>query len=227
MVKSSINGVTATDLQIGKSGPVIRQGLSRPLDSLGSNGDVFICKSQTQVKDIAILQKKNGIWRQPAPVLYDVNNSTVTITNSALMTDIYNVNVLGGHFKSDSVLKLTILGELYNNSGITQQCLFNFTYGGGGAASLFFNTLTTPTASLVKIESYMVAKNATNAQWVSTTVDAQRVATDIAASVNTKFGTAGVNTTLDKSVIGLWKFTNASASLTFIKQSAILELLNG
>lgn len=227
MIVHNIKGTTGPDFQIGKSGPVIHQGTARPLDSVGANGDMFICNSQTEPKNNVNLQKKNGIWRQQSPVLYAVNNSTVTITNSSASTDIFNTNILANHFKSDSILKLTILGELYNTSGITQQCLYNFTYGGGGATSLFFNTLTNASARLVKLESYMVAKNATNSQWVSTTVTEQRVAVDFAVSVNAKFGTSGVNSTLDKYMISFWKFTNASASLTFTKQSAMLELLNG
>lgn len=85
-------GTSQNEFKLGKTGPTLFQGSSTPLNSFGSNGDLFINKETSEAN---FFQKINGSWKK-----YSLNNLQTVEVNSSSYVVKENDEYVGVNFTS-------------------------------------------------------------------------------------------------------------------------------
>lgn len=172
---------------------------------------------------------------QKSEVYADI--TTTTVSNTTTETTIFTRTIPANALAAGDTVRLTVFGLLTNNTGSPQGADIRSTFGGSSIGSIVFpkNVNTGTTARLVKFVSEVVVTGAstqigsdialiTEPAATSTIIDNGPFATDAHIRSAHNFSLA-IDTTATITHAVLFKFDAASASLTFVMHSGVLEVI--
>jgi len=128
-----------------------------------SVGQVLTAAQMNQV-EVNIRDHIHGV-SGVSSVLLDVDTSDTTIVNDATEQTVYSFTVAGGTLSTNRLLRLTVFGEILNNSGTARTLTLRAKYGGTQFAGPAIATIASSASRrAVRLTALLAADGATNAQ---------------------------------------------------------------
>lgn len=181
--------------------------------------------------------------------VYDRTAAALDIVSSGAETTLYSKTVTGGHMSTNRMLRLTLVGDYFNNSAATRTLQLKVKFGGttifDDTAGDAVNAITVSAARRPLIlQLWLGNQGATNAQFLGGFVsigqpggattgigDLAQMTLGSGSGTNQAFlpitsdGVAALDTTTDKLLDITVTHSAANASLSVRRQYAVLELL--
>jgi hypothetical protein len=169
--------------------------------------------------------------------VYDRNTTEVDVVSSAAATSLYAPSIGAGHLSTNRMARMTILGDFLNNTGSNATFTLRVNVGGATAIDDLSNTIATSASRRAfKIVAEVANLGATNSQFVSVRIHMSGSASagagtgDLASPTTEVLNNVMIATTAQDSTLAMAfavqvVLSSASASLSFRKKYALLELL--
>lgn len=196
-------------------------------------GNRFTCPN---ARDFALFPNRSAdiyydstssVWRVATTqmdVVLDKVAAGTTISNSAAETTIYSFTVPGGLLSTVSKLRFTLTGRYTNSTGGADDTTLRLKYGGATVATALQLGIAINTNDVILITGHLSGNSATNAQ-VGTIFGWSGNAAAVSHNATGGRGTSAIDSTVDQTFLVSWDFQTASNSITFTRESAVLEWL--
>lgn len=167
--------------------------------------------------------------------VYDRATATIDVVSSTTETTIYTKSIGAGHMSTDRMLRLTILGDYFNNTGLGQDPRLKVSFGGTVIWDWTFpiagqpdNANRRPFYAVINIAN----KASASVQFMtgimgigSANVTVGIGSEDKAAGVIASAGTFAINTASAQTLLVTAQHDTSSANLSLRRLYAMLELL--
>jgi hypothetical protein len=176
--------------------------------------------------------------------VYDRSSSVVDVNTTTTETSVYSKSIGAGHMSTDRMLRLTLKGTYLNNSGVGVQCRVRVKFGGVTIWDHDVNAFSTSaTRRRIRLLLEIQQKGTTSSQEVDgifSSSDAAAATAGLGTASGVTYGTGAgshmhvpfgsnadpaVDTTAARTLEVTVQHNVSSASVSFLKKSALLELL--
>lgn len=178
--------------------------------------------------------------------VYDRSTGAVDVTNTTTETDLFSKAITAAHLSSDRMLRLTLLGDVLNNTGGAVNMTLRVKLGGTTWYGDLIGVAANATRQALRMVVELANRGATNVQFGTVFVATGATAagsvagigtlngpmdgtgnwgTDAGARLGMTNGDIAIDTTADQALAVSVQWASASANLSFRKRYAILELL--
>jgi hypothetical protein len=169
------------------------------------------------------------------PLRIDAVTATTEVVSSAAETAVYTKSIAGGTLGTDGALRLTLIGDFFNNSGGNQDLVVKVKYGATTVLNFIFTAIVgAATRKSILLTANLHAKAATNAQ-----VAAGYLMIDAATATQTSATVAAfrhigalaghnacaIDSTAAQDLVVTIQHSASDANLSFKTLSARLELI--
>ncbi len=167
----------------------------------------------------------------PSALWSSTTGVALSITNTAAATTLYTVTIPGGTLGENGGVAVALYGTYLNNSGSNRTITLDISYGG----TSMFADVTANLGQSASLRAWMLdmtigGRNATNAQSLGGTFSVSALASATAGTgdfntadtlaTRTFFGTAAVDSTVDRSFTVTFTHSTNNANLTVTRQFA-------
>lgn len=163
-------GATTFDVYFGTSDPP-------PLVSSGQSSQAYTPTTDPETEYFwkVVVHADNGsgigpVWSFTTPaeddiVILDKDLTMSEVVNTTVLTAAYSFSVPGGTLSTDRALRVTVIGDVLNNTGAVKSGFVTITYGGSSIGGGAYSNLPSDASrrSLI-LDAFITAAGATNAQ---------------------------------------------------------------